>query len=256
MKQFFQLAYFLLFWGITSISSASENELTFLLLGQSNMAGQGKVSELNGAMKRFPANVNFFLNGSKVTLSTQQKFGPEVSFARRVSQVFPSRKINLIKFAPGGSLMKDWLVGGYHYQTLAKQLDKIRKKHSLDVRGVLWMQGERDTKSLLSGNHYKVSLEQFILTLRRDLAKPRLPFIIAQISIPESYRPAVNLVKQAQQNTAKEMPAVSFFSTETLPRNADKVHLSSEGQLALGLRFAHYFAPRHAQNSSHTLVKK
>ncbi len=224
-------------------SWAAEGELSFLLLGQSNMAGQGKVAELDHRLKPLPKNVNFFLNGSLVNLSSQQKFGPEVSFAHQLAQVYPAKKINLIKFAPGGSLMKDWLKGGYHYQTLMKQLDKIRKNHTLDIRGVLWMQGERDTKSLASAKHYKANLEQFILTIRRDLRKPGLPFVIAQISFPEAYRPAVKPVKLAQQTIPEEMPSVSSFSTETLSKNPDKVHFSSKGQIELGKRFADYFSP-------------
>lgn len=257
MKRFFLLVCLLVpqFY-LASICWASESDLTFLLLGQSNMAGQGKVSELADSMKSMPQNVNFFLNGSLVKLSTQQKFGPEVSFARRIAQVHPAKTINLIKFAPGGSLMKDWLKGGYHYQTLSKQLAKIRKTQSIDVRGVLWMQGERDTKSFESAKNYKVNLERFILTIRRDLAKPNLPFVIAQISFPEAYRPAVTPVKLAQQKIPAELPSVSSFSTGMLQKNPDKVHFSSKGQIELGQLFADYFLPNHAQRNEHALVKR
>ena len=150
--------------------------------------------------------------------------------------------------------MKDWLKGGYHYQTLTKQLKKIRKTQRIDVRGVLWMQGERDTKSLASANNYKKSLERFIVTIRRDLGKPALPFVIAQISIPEAYRPGVRPVKLAQQEIPRDLPSVSSFSTEMLQKKPDKVHFSSAGQIELGRRFANYYLPRHTQRNEQALA--
>ncbi len=258
MKQLLLLVCLCIFQFYPAATSwASNGDLTFLLLGQSNMAGQGKVSELNASFKTLPANVNFFLNGSRVDIAAQQKFGPEVSFARRIAQAHPDKTINLVKFAPGGSLMKDWLKGGYHYQTLTKQLNKIRKTEKLDIRGILWMQGERDTKSLASANRYKKSLERFIVMIRRDLGKPGLPFVIAQISMPEAYRPGVKPVKLAQQEIPRELPSVSSFSTDTLQKKPDKVHFSSAGQIELGKRFADYYLPKHVRGNGtgKTLVK-
>lgn len=212
--------------------------LSFILLGQSNMAGQGKVSELGKQRKILPKNVNFFLNGSIVKLPSLKKFGPEVSFAHAISSSFPRKKINIIKFAPGGSLMKDWLKDGNHYKTLKIQLGRIGKNTNLNPAAILWMQGERDTKSAQLAKSYPAHLTKFIKKIRQDLNKPKLTFIIARVSIPESFRPAVNAIRTAQELVSRKVPNVRLFSTDSLKKNPDKVHFNTNGQLKLGRLFA------------------
>ena len=216
----------------------SEMNISFLLLGQSNMAGQGKVSELSKPMKKLPNNIQFYLNGSLADIRKQQKFGPEVTFAHRVAAKYPRKKINIIKFAPGGSLMKDWLSHGHHYQTLKKQLKKISQSTNINLKGVLWMQGESDTKSLKLAKNYKQELILFIKTLRIHFKKQKLAFVIGKISIPESYRPAVKEIKAAQDAVCKQLSFVDIIPTKSLEKNKDKVHYSTRGQLVLGRLFA------------------
>ena len=238
MKRFFLLT--LLFISHSAFAS-SDATMTFLLLGQSNMAGRGNVAELDTRMKTLPANTTFFLHGSIADISRQAKFGPEVSLARELARIYPNKKINLVKFAPGGSMMKDWLKGRPHYQTMTKLLNRVRKNHGLDISGILWMHGERDTKSMSTANSYKKNLERFIRTMRQDMNKPLLPVVIAQISVPEAYRPAeIKMIKKAQQETARDLPAVQIFSTKNLSKRSDNVHYDSSGQIELGRLFARY----------------
>lgn len=226
-------------WAENSSSNINEkNSLTYILLGQSNMAGQGKVAELTKDKKSLPKNIHFFLNGSEVKIVNQQKFGPEVSFAHAITAKHPRKVINIIKFAPGGSLMKDWSKNGHYYKTLKKQLQRISKKASINPSAIFWMQGERDTKSVQLAKTYSSDLKKLIGSLRRDLNKPKLAFVIAKISIPEEFRPAVKDVKKAQEKVSKEMPFVKIFSTDALKKNSDKVHFSTQGQWQLGYLFA------------------
>lgn len=229
---------FLTFLSQAIWAESSNNNLTYILLGQSNMAGQGKVSELAKEKQRLPKNIHFYLNGAEVQIAAQKKFGPEVSFAHAISAKYPKKTINIIKFAPGGCLMKDWLKSDYHYQTLKKQLYRISKKVALNPSAVFWMQGERDTKSVQLAKTYPTDLKKLIGMLRKDLKKPKLAFIIARISIPEAFRPAVKEVRQAQEKVSKEMPFVRIFNTDLLNKNSDKVHFSTQGQLQLGQLFA------------------
>lgn len=241
MKTFFLL----LFIFISQNAFASSNgTMTYLLLGQSNMAGRGNVAELDHGMKTMPANVTYFLHGSKADISRQAKFGPEVAFAKELAKKYPNKKINLVKFAPGGSMMRDWQKGRPHYQTMTKQLNKVRKDHNLegDISGVLWMHGERDTKSISTAQSYKGNLERFIRTIRQDMNKANLPIVIAQISVPEAYRPAeIKMIKKAQQQTASDVSGVKVFSTEQLSKRSDNVHYDTKGQIGLGRLFARYF---------------
>ena len=226
-------------WADNSFSKQDEKvSLTYILLGQSNMAGQGKVAELAKEKKTLPKNVHFFLNGSEVRIINLKKFGPEVSFAHAIAVKHPKEIINIIKFAPGGSLMKDWVKNGHYYKTLKKQLQRIRKKASLNPAAIFWMQGERDTKSVKLAKTYPADLKKLIGALRQDLKRPKLAFIIAKISIPEAFRPAVKEVQMAQVKVSKEMPFVRIFATDTLKKNSDRVHFSTQGQWQLGQLFA------------------
>lgn len=219
-----------------------DSTMTFLLLGQSNMAGKGNVSELDAKMKTLPKNVTFFLHGSASEISRQPRFGPEVSFAKQLAKAHPHKKINLVKFAPGGSMMKDWLKGRQHYRTMTTQLNRVQKNHKLNVSGVLWMHGERDTRSISNANNYKRNLKMFISTIRQDLKKAHLPIVIAQISVPEAFSPAaIKQIKRAQQETARDLHSVKVFSTEQLSKRPDKVHYDSSGQIELGRLFARHF---------------
>lgn len=221
--------------------ASSNATKTFLLLGQSNMAGRGNVAELAPHLKRLPANITFFLHGKAVDIARQPKFGPEVSLAHELAKMYPNKKINLVKFAPGGSMMRDWLRGRPHYQTMNKMLGRIRKNHTLDISAVLWMHGERDTKSMSTAGSYQKDLARFIQTLRQDKNKPNLPFVIAQISVPEAFRPAeIKTVKKAQQDTARSLPSVQVFSTEQLSKRSDQTHYDTSGQIKLGQLFARY----------------
>ena len=229
---------FLTLFSQTIWAKNSNNSLTYILLGQSNMAGQGKVSELAKEKQTLPDNIHFYLNGSEAQISTQKKFGPEVSFAHAIAAKYPRKTINIIKFAPGGSLMKDWLKSGYHYQTLKKQLHRIGKNTVLNPSAIFWMQGERDTKSVQLAKTYPADLKKLIGALRKDLKKPKLAFIIARISVPEAFRPAVKDVRKAQEKVSKETPFVHIFATDSLKKNSDKMHFSTQGQLQLGQLFA------------------
>ena len=218
---------------------AQTKPLNYLLLGQSNMSGQGVIAELNDNQLRMPENVTFYLHGKPASFQGLNKFGPELSFSQSISKKHPNQPIRLIKFAPGGSLMKDWVSTqtGKHYDTLIKQVKKVSGGNLPKIQGVLWMHGERDTKSKELAVDYEQHLTQFIAMLKHDFKHPNLSFVIARTSIPRAFRPAVNEVRVAQQRVAK-MASVSLISTDDLSTTSDKVHFDTQGQLLLGQRFS------------------
>lgn len=238
---------FLLFTSLLSTTVFAKAEFTpinqqrvYLLLGQSNMSGQGKVTELTAGHKRLPKNVKLYLHGKLVKIVNLSKFGPEVAFAHSISKKYPRASIRLIKFAPGGSSMKNWTLKarGRHYDTLVKQVKKSNEGKMPQINGVLWMHGERDSKSVQLANHYKQYLQTFINMLQRDFRNNRIPFAIARISIPEAFRSAVPNIRTAQEQMAKSSPYIKMISTDDLSKTNDQVHFDTKGQLALGKRFA------------------
>ncbi len=239
---------FLLSITLLPITAFAKAELTpptkqlrvYLLLGQSNMSGQGKVAELTASHKRLPKNVEIYLHGKLAKIANLSKFGPEVAFAHSLAKKYPAALIRLIKFAPGGSLMKDWTskARGKHYDTLIKQVKKISQGKIPKISGVLWMHGERDSKSVQLANHYKQSMQTFINMLQHDFHNKKIPFAIARISIPEAFRPAIPNIRAVQEEMAKSSPYIKMISTDDLSKTNDQVHFDTKGQLLLGKRFA------------------
>lgn len=219
---------------------SAQSQLNYLLLGQSNMSGQGVVAELSEEQLKLPKNVTFILHGSEASINYIPKFGPEVSFAQTIAKKHPQESVRLIKFAPGGSLMKDWISkqSGKHYDTLIKQAKKSNNGRLPQVHGVLWMHGERDTKSKQLADDYENQLTSLVSMLKSDFKNPNLPVVIGRISIPKAFRPAVTEVRNAQQNVANRSPSISIISTDDLSTGSDKVHFDTNGQLLLGQRFA------------------
>ncbi|HIO91920.1 MAG TPA: hypothetical protein EYG68_03640 [Leucothrix mucor] len=225
------------------INNSTKEQRVYLLLGQSNMAGQGLVSELSDDIKTLESNITLYLHGKPVSLSTLNKFGPEVSFAHEMAKKHLDSSIHLIKFAPGGSLMKDWTSKdvGKHYDTLIKQVKKSSGGTIPSINGILWMHGERDTKSKQLADDYEKDLKVFIAMLKSDFKVSKLPIALARISIPAAFRPAVPEVRLAQEHIAESSSFIHLVSTDDLSKKNDKVHFNSKGQLALGKRFAQVF---------------
>ena len=76
-------------------------ELTFILAGQSNMAGwtESKFYQLPAWLKVKPRQVNFYQYGRLAEFHQQPggRIGPEVAFAKFIAAWYPGRRINIVK---------------------------------------------------------------------------------------------------------------------------------------------------------------
>jgi hypothetical protein len=234
------LAITLLLTSFLSTTVFAEQQRVYLLLGQSNMSGQGKVAKLTASQKTLPKNIEIYLHGKPIKITNLNTFGPEIAFAHTLAKKYPRDSIRLIKFAPGGSLMKDWIskARGRHYDTLIKQVKKSNQGKMPKINGVLWMHGERDSKSVPLANQYKKNMRIFINMLQSDFHNNKIPFVIARISVPEAFRPAIPNIRAVQEQLAKASPYIKMISTDDLSKMNDQIHFDTRGQLALGKRFA------------------
>ena len=178
----------------------------FIFAGQSNMVGtHSRVADI----QRFPpfadldkpqSNVLFSYklgreematsNGWIAMQPTGDYFGPELSFARRVSQNIES-SIAIIKCAAGGtSLGEDWnpdSPGGFklyplaleHVRSSLAELDQ--KNLAYRIEGFVWHQGENDMFDKTFKPNYGKNLKNFLACWRRDLKAPSLRFYIGEL---------------------------------------------------------------------------
>jgi hypothetical protein len=116
--------------------------------------------------------------------------GPELSFARRVSQNIEA-PLAIIKCAAGGTTLGgDWnpdAPSGFKLYPLALQLiqsalsELDRKNVAYRIEGFMWHQGENDMFSKEFKPNYGANLKNFLAAWRRDLKTPGLNFYIGEL---------------------------------------------------------------------------
>lgn len=174
--------------------------------------------------------------------------GPEFGFAKAMSELYPADEIHLIKVARGGTPIDWWLPdangkGNGHTVLLANLKNALGKiDGDYEIAGMLWMQGESDTKKQEDAESYQKKLEQLIALMRRETGKPELPFVIGRISsrILESKKfnmPLAKIVQSGQEAVAKNDKHAYVINTDDLSQRSDLVHFDQEGQMGLGKRF-------------------
>lgn len=198
---------------------AAKNVDVYLLGGQSNMQGVGKVADLPADIPREIPHARFW-NGrefeplvlGKTKTSTQAAdFGPEVGFA--LGMATPERPVHLIKHHASGMPLHhgwhggQWLggdpapdrrnfypgiksddpdMGILYAQMRARFLAGVNHLRaqgiSPNIRGFLWMQGEQDAKHHDSASGYPKSLIRLRRRLAEDMgAAPDLPLVFGQV---------------------------------------------------------------------------
>lgn len=225
----------------------------FLLVGQSNMAGRGKVAEedqtphprvvmLDRAGHWVPAvDPLHFDKPRLVGVGLGKTFGIDYANAN------PDVTVGLIPCAAGGSPIDSWQPGGYHSQTKSHPYDDMLDRSLIALRsgtlkGILWHQGESDSKSELS-EAYENKLHDLVARLRRDLQSPHVPFIAGQMG-QFAERPWTDdrrRVDAAHRSLPAKVPMAGFVSSEGLVHRGDVIHFDAESYRELGHRFFQSF---------------
>lgn len=191
----------------------------YLLGGQSNMQGLGKVHEVPASLPREWKHIRFWNGkefeplhfGQSRTSTRAGEFGPEYGLALGLPAAAP--EICIVKFhASGMPLHHGWNAGkwqggepqpervnfypgkdaadpnqGTLYHRMVAQfraaLARVRAEGKTPVvRGFVWMQGEQDAKHELSATNYASSLRLLRDRLVADVgAAPDMPFVFGQV---------------------------------------------------------------------------
>ncbi len=218
---------------------APKNMKLFLLIGQSNMAGRGKIEEqdkvtnpdifmltkdLKWVIAKDP--VHFDKGAAGVGLCSE--------FARDVFKADPKSPIGLIPCAMGGSSLDQWQPGKPLYVTAISRAKEAMKQGSL--AGILWHQGESDAKPESIAT-YPARFETMITQLRKELGAENVPVLIGEIIPGHGNHDAVNI---ALAETAKKTPNAALVSSADLGKK--QLHYDSADYRALGKRYAEVFS--------------
>ncbi|MEW4453569.1 sialate O-acetylesterase [Bremerella sp. JC817] len=227
-----------------------ENFHLFLLIGQSNMAGRGKVTPDDQIEN--PKVLMFNKEGQWVPAVDPLHFdkpkmvgvGLGRTFGLEVSKANPDVTIGLIPCAVGGSPIASWSPGARDKATNTHPYDDALKRAKAalkagELKGILWHQGEADSGKGKS-EIYQQKLTELIARVRKELDAEDVPFIIGQLGKFEEspWNEAKQQVDQAHQAIAKSDGNSAFVSSDGLTHKGDKVHFNAKSYREFGRRYA------------------
>ncbi len=229
------------------ISGIEETVSSFLLVGQSNMAGRGHLNEVppienpNCYMLRMgrwqpmsePINMDRSLFGN----GARSGIGLSASFADRYARTY-GRKTGLIPCADGGTTAEQWLPGGVLFDHAVFQARlAMRSSH---LQAILWHQGESDCTTDADFDAYPEKFLCILRALRRELGED-LPIVIGEISAqvdPQIWKTADRAPRFNQRlpKLAKELGNCAVASSAGLSLQ-DGIHFTAAAYRTFGIRY-------------------
>ena len=266
----------------------------FFLGGQSNMEGHGLNADLPDSLTTLEKNVwlfhgnpkgdedptgglgkwallqpgngaGFSSDGTKNNYAA--KFGPELSFGRKLAQLYPGEKIALIKYARGGSSIDSIAAREYgsweidfrsgdginqfdHFLTTVngalsvQDIDGNGIEDVLVPSGIIWMQGESDgTITEAIAQRYYANLKRLMDLMRATFRDDDLPVVIGKISDSGQDNNGKTwnygeLVQHAQEEYVRKDRNAAIVRDTKNYSYSDPYHYDSQGYLDLGEKFA------------------
>ena len=220
---------------------------SFLLAGQSNMAGRGNFGEVppienplchmlrNGRWQPMTEPINpdrpifegIFRSGVGLSASFADEFAKD-----------RNEHVGLIPCADGGTMVSQWLPGEILFDHAVMQT-RLAMRTS-DFAGILWHQGEQDCKPERIVT-YKEYLIRVLTGFREALGAEDLPIIMGEITLifppdqtPDEYPATINRIIH---EVAEELPHCAVASSEGLTLKDDWTHFDSASYREFGKRY-------------------
>lgn len=222
---------------------------SFLLVGQSNMAGRGYPQDVEPIPKEgiyvlrngrwWPMYVP--VNPDRVTAGINLA----ETFALRFLQDHPGDTVGIIPCADGGTRLDQWLPGDVLYDH-AVMMTKLAQRSST-LCGILWHQGESDCPDDRYP-YYEEKCSRILQQLRADVGAPEVPVLLGGLGdyLPNYHKAyCVNYVhiNRALQAMAEKIPGFTYVSAEGLGSNPDMLHFSAVALREFGHRYYEAYLP-------------
>lgn len=218
----------------------------FLLIGQSNMAGRGRLDQVKAIAH--PA-ISMYRDGAWQTAmeplhqdTARAGVGLGMSFALQLVAQHPDRAVGLIPCAVGGTPLSRWEPGGDLYQNAAVTAIAACKAGAL--RGILWHQGESDALEQELAATYFARFSAMATALRAELGGQQVPLMVGELGhflSGEERFGHPSLINQALSRASLALPLCGLVTSEGLADDGDRVHFSAAALRELGRRYAEVF---------------
>lgn len=270
----------------------------YFLGGQSNMDGYGFVNQLPDDLKDKPVEGAWIFHGNMGTDGTpadgrgmwsplkaghgrdfksdgqtnrySDRFGAELTFAKKLRELHPDRKVAIIKYSRGGTSISsaanaakrfgcwdpEWTGGEGdgrgvnqfdHFQATLRHaredrdIDNDGQEDRLVIKGIIWMQGESDSEQSEVAAQYRENLASLMGLIRKELGNENARVVIGRITNWPVWTHG-EVVRKAQADfVAADKNAALVTSTDQYG-NSDKWHYDTAGYLDLGQEFAQAMA--------------
>jgi hypothetical protein len=214
----------------------------FLLIGQSNMAGRGRIEPvdlvpdprvfvLNRGGRWAPAVAPLHFDKPDIA-----GVGPGGTFGRAVAAAHPDWIVGLVPAAMGGSSLDEWRPGGKLY-TDAVARTRTALRGGARLTAILWHQGESD-EALPLAQTYVPRFAAMIAQLRADLNAGNVPLIAGEIG---RFTSAAAHVNPQLARLPAAVPRCRLVSSAGLTDRGDHLHFDSASARELGRRYAQAF---------------
>lgn len=227
-------------------STASRKMDIYLLMGQSNMAGRGRISRGDTSIKNkkvFMLTRDLKWTYAKDPLHFDKPgiagVGPGLSFGLEMQKAKGGTAIGLVPTAVGGTSINSWTPGGYDKATRTHPYDDAEKRIVAAmangvIKGVIWHQGEADSQAD-SAALYLPKLIRLIQRVRNLTGNPDLPFVVGELGKFKAKSANINvqLVKLPGL-----VPHTAVVSSDGLVHKGDSVHFDAGSAVILGRRYA------------------
>lgn len=219
---------------------------SFLLIGQSNMAGRGLIEE---AIPVDNTHIKILRNGRwqkmfRPVNPDRRKSG--VNLAESFAEAYAQKhgvEVGLIPCADGGTRIAQWAPGSLLFDNAVYQA-RLAMRTS-NIAGILWHQGESDSREdrYLT---YEASLIDMLTQLRKLLKLEDVPVILGGLGpylddynqSDASQWPQIN---EAIRAASGKLYRCGFVSAEGLRPNGDNLHFSAAALHEFGLRYFERF---------------
>ncbi len=227
----------------------------FLLIGQSNMAGRGKLEDVRRLMH---PQVFMFREGSWLPavepLHTDKPkiagVGLGMSFALELIEKAGIAPIGLVPCAVGGTPLSRWMPGADLYENAVRTV-KSALVHGR-LAGVLWHQGEGDSGRHDEAMSYGQRLAKMIQQLRTDLSAESVPVIAGELGPFLQHHGGCGffeLVNTQLREVENSVPGYSCVSARGMQDNGDSLHFNAESLREFGIRYAQSFIEMRRQDT-------
>lgn len=240
-------------------SGQAEPLKVFILSGQSNMVGSGTQAPEEFRNKPIPGITVFQVPNQGKPLKRKMVYptraekvasiGPELSFATEMREGL-GEDIAILKFAVGGRSLATHFIPSvdeapkgsgrrdHLWAELRRQILAVKELgEDVEFAGMLWVQGERDIKEEgPSASQYAENLRLLIDKVREVTGEPDLPFIAGRVNPPSPGERFDKVRKGIETGGGAEN--YTWIDLDAVPKNADNLHYSSEGEMMIGKAFA------------------